>query len=62
MNAALIAAIVQGVAAAAEEVSNVIQVIEDAFAASKSGDGPMTEQIAAALQQAQATNAGIQAS
>jgi len=62
MNPALIAAIVQGVVAAAEEVPNIIQVIEDAIAASKSGTGPTTDQIAAALKQAQATDAAIQAS
>ncbi|NVN02244.1 MULTISPECIES: hypothetical protein [Asaia] len=62
MNAALIAAIVQGVVAACEEVPNILQVIEDAISASKSGDGPTTDQIAAALKQAQATDAAIQAS
>lgn len=49
MNVALIAAIVQGVVAAIQEVPNIVQVIEDAIAAVKSGDGPTTEQIATAL-------------
>ncbi|WP_255493499.1 hypothetical protein [Asaia sp. As-1742] len=38
------------------------QVIEDTIAASKSGTGPTAEQIAAALKQAQDTDAAIQAS
>ncbi|AQS88173.1 hypothetical protein AA101099_1883 [Neoasaia chiangmaiensis NBRC 101099] len=62
MNAALITAIVQGVVAAAEEVPNIVEVIEEAIAASKSGTGPTNDQIASAVTQAQATNAAIQSS
>jgi len=61
MNAALITAIVQGVVAIADEVPDIVSVIEDAIAASRSGTGPTNEQIAAAVAQAQANNAAIQA-
>ncbi|CAI9119523.1 hypothetical protein [Brytella acorum] len=60
MNVALITAVVQGVVALAEDVPNIIQVIEAAIAASKSGTGPTNEQIAAAIASADATNAAIQ--
>ncbi|MBO1360609.1 hypothetical protein J2D73_12505 [Acetobacter sacchari] len=62
MNTAAITAIVQLVVAMAEEVPNIVSVIEDAIAASKSGDGPTDAQIAAALAAADTTNASIQSS
>lgn len=55
-----ITAIVQLVIAAAQEAPEIITVIEDALAATKSGTGPTSDQIAAALSQAQANNAAIQ--
>jgi len=55
-----ITAIVQLVIAAAQEVPEIITVIEDALSATKSGTGPTSDQIAAALAQAQANNAAIQ--
>jgi len=60
MSTTAITAIVQLVVAMAEEVPNIVSVIEDAISASKSGTGPTNEQIAAALAAADATNAGIQ--
>ena len=62
MNAAFAAQIVQLVVAVAQVFPNILQVIEDAIAAVKSGDGPTKDQIAAALKQAQTTDAAIQAS
>ncbi len=62
MSTALITMIVQLVVALAEQVPNIVSVIEDAITASKSGTGPTNEQIAAALAQAQTTNDAIQAS
>ncbi|WP_025886487.1 hypothetical protein [Asaia prunellae] len=62
MNAAFAAQIVQLVVAVAQVFPNILQVIEDAIAAVKSGDGPTKDQIAAALKQAQDTDAAIQAS
>ncbi|WP_336947612.1 hypothetical protein [Asaia sp. HN010] len=49
MYAIFIAAIAQGVVADFEEVPNSTHVIENAIAASKSGDGPAAKHIVAAL-------------
>jgi len=60
MSTAAIAAIIQAVVALAEDVPNIVSVIEDAISASKSGTGPTNDQIAVALAAADATNGSIQ--
>jgi len=57
----LITAIVQGVVPIADKVPDIVSVIEDAIAVSKSGCGPTHEQVAAAVARAQTDNAAIQA-
>lgn len=61
MNPDFIANIVQLVIAVANEVPDIVTVIENAVNATKSGTGPTNDDITAAVAKAQANNAAIQA-